>query len=278
MKRDAAAGAPGEDQMRFKSLFVGSCLIAPSLAAAAPATAQPPIVTPPPIARVAPAVPGSNVIQGNIQVCEAARGEHRITMEAGRRYSISADSEAFDTYLRLLRPGSEEPLAENDDSGDSLNSRISFTPPTSGEYVVRVSSFAPGGVGAYNLRVEPAAPLPALVTRPTRTERGQWRIYQGSLSAADPADGERRYDDYELRLAAGESAMVHVTGEGDLDSQLMIYSADDRGGEPIATDDDGGGGVNPFVFFAPAEAGTYVVRVTSFGANETGSYRLRISQ
>ena len=247
--------------MRFKSLFVTSILVAPALLAATPAAAQEP-----------------TNIQGNIQVCEAARGEHRVNLEAGRRYSITANSDAFDTYLRLLPPGSEEPVAENDDSGDSLNSRINFTPPTSGEYVVRVSSFSPGGAGAYNLRVEPAAPLPALVTRPTRTERGQWRVFQGSLSANDPIDNERRYDDYELRLGAGETAMIHVTGEGDLDSQIMVYSADGRGGDPIATDDDGGGGVNPFVFFAPEGPGTSVVRVTSFGANETGNYRLRISQ
>ncbi len=246
--------------MRFKSLFVTSCLFAPAVLVATPAAAQEP-----------------TTIQGSIQVCEAARGEHRVQLEAGRRYAISATSDAFDTYLRLLPPGSEEPVAENDDSGDSLNSRINFTPPTSGEYVVRVSSFAPGGTGDYNLRVEPAAPLPALITRPTRTERGQWRIYQGSLAASDPADNERRYDDYELRLAAGETAMIHVTGEGDLDPMLMVYSADDRGGDALAADDDSGGGVNPFVFFAPGEAGTYVVRVTSFGANETGSYRLRIS-
>lgn len=250
--------------MRFKNLIVTSCLIAPAMLVASPAAAQ--------------AQPAPNVIQGNIQVCEAARGEHRVNLQAGQRYTISANSDAFDTYLRLLPPGSEEPVAENDDSGESLNSRINFTPPTSGEYVVRVSSFSPGGTGAYDLRVEPAAPLPALVTRPTRTERGQWRIYQGSLSANDPADNERRYDDYELRLAAGETAMIHVTGEGDLDSQVMVYAADGRGGDPIMTDDDGGGGVNPFVFFAPEQAGTYVVRVTSYGANETGNYRLRISQ
>src|SRR5687768_18613545 len=79
---DAAAGAPGEDQMRFKSLFVSSILIAPALLAAAPAAAtqNPPIAIDPanpPIVRAsqsgAPVDPMS--IQGNIQVCEAARGE-----------------------------------------------------------------------------------------------------------------------------------------------------------------------------------------------------------
>jgi len=264
--------------MQIRRLLLTTFIAAPAVALASPAAAQPPSATPPPIVRTTPATADPNVIQGNIEVCEAARGEHRVQLEAGRRYAITTNSEAFDTLLRLLRPGSDEPVAENDDYGDGLNSRINYTPTESGEYIVRVSSFSPGGTGAYQLRIEPAGPLPALITRPTRTERAQWRVYQGALAATDPIDNERRYDDYELRLGAGESAMIHVMADGDLDTQLMVYSNEARGGEPLASNDDGGGGVNPFVFFAPEEAGTYVVRVTSFGANDTGSYRLRISR
>lgn len=273
--------------MRFKSLLLGSFLIAPALAAA-PASAQP---TPPPLPqgpppisseRVAPErplAPGGQALQGSIQVCEAARGEHRITMQQGRRYTITATSDAFDTMLRVFRPGSlETPAAENDDGPEmGLNSRVNYTAPESGEYIVRVSSFAPGGVGNYNLRVEPAAPLPPLMTRASRTERGQWRIYEGSLSASDPADNGRHYRDYELRMTAGQGAMIHLTGEG-MDPLLRVYRADGRGGEALAENDDGGGGTNSFVYFAPEEAGTYVVRVTTFGEDGTGSYRLRISQ
>jgi hypothetical protein len=46
----------------------------------------------------------------------------------------------------------------------------------------------------------------------------------------------------------------------------------------LREDDDGGGGLNPFVFFAPEEAGTYVVRVTGFDAGALGRYQLRISE
>ena len=42
--------------------------------------------------------------------------------------------------------------------------------------------------------------------------------------------------------------------------------------------DDGGGGANPFVYFAPAEPGTYVVRVIGADAQAQGTYRLRISR
>lgn len=271
--------------MRLKPILLAACLSTPLLLAA-PAAAQdqpgPGTPPPPPEERPertpVPELPGATSYQGAIQVCEAARGEHRIRMEAGRRYTILASSDAFDTFLRLLRPGSEEALAENDDGGGGLNSRINFTPPETGDYVVRVTSFSPGGVGDYRLQVAPASPMPALLTRPTRTERAQWRVYQGDLGAADAMEDGRRYDDYELRLAAGRSAMIHLEGQNGLDPMLRVYSLAGRGGEALAENDDAAGSTASFILFTPPEAGTYVVRVTSFGENVTGGYRLRISQ
>jgi hypothetical protein len=245
--------------MRFDRLLLGGLAAAPALLLATPAAAQP------------------QTIEGNIQVCETARGEHRIQLEQGRRYTITARSDAFDTVLRVLRPGNETPIAENDDYGDGLNSRVTVVAPETGEYIARIGSFSPGGVGAYQLRVEPAAPLPALLSRPTRTERGQARLYEGELTANDPAEDSRHYDDYELRLAANQAAMIHLDGQG-ADVMLRVYAADARGGTALAEDDDGGGGLNSFIFFAPPEAGTYVVRVTTFGENATGRYRLRVAE
>jgi hypothetical protein len=264
--------------MRFISLLKASLFVAPALVAAAPAAAQPAQQAAQPPAEAQPAVPADpNAIRGSIQVCEAARGEHRIQLEGGRRYSITANSEAFDPYIRLLRPGSEEPIAEDDDSGGGLVPRVVFSPPQSGEYIVRVSSFAPGGVGDYSLSVTPASPLPPLVSRPTRTERGQWQIFQGDLAAGDATENGKHYDDYELRLAAGQTAMIHVQADN-MDTMLQVFPAADRGNRPVAEDDDSGGGTNPFVFFAPEEAGTYVVRVVGFDEQSAGAYRLRISR
>jgi hypothetical protein len=262
--------------MRITSILKTSFFVVPAFLAAAPAVAgqQPEAAAQEQAAQ--PADP--NAIHGSIQVCEAARGEHRVQLEGGRRYSITATSEGFDPFLRLLRPGSEEPIAEDDDSGGGTVPRIVYSPAQSGEYVVRVSSFAPGGAGNYSLSVTPQAPLPALVSRPTRTERGQWQVFQGDLSDRDPVEEGRRFDDYDLRLAAGETAMLHVQAAEGVDTVLQVFTADGRGVTPVATDDDGGGGTNPFLFFAPEEAGNYVVRVIGFAEDTRGAYRLRVGR
>lgn len=247
------------------------------LASAAPAIVQPPVATPPPVP-TNPAAPASpNSIRGIIQVCDCARGEHRVRLEGGRRYSISASSRTFDPRLRLLRPGVEQVLAEDDDSGGGVTPRINFTPPSTGDYLVRVSSALPGGAGEYALDVQPAAPLPPLLVRPARVERGESQIFDGNLAIGSVENG-RRYQDYELRLAAGQSAMIHVQGQPGLDTSLQIFPLADRGNRPLAEDDDGGGGANPFVYFAPAQAGTYVVRVIGGDPQAQGTYRLRISR
>jgi hypothetical protein len=257
----------------MRELFL---LLAASIAA--PAVAQPPspATPPPPVANPTPAA-GANIIRGRIQICDCARGEHRVRLEGGRRYAIAASSTTFDAVLRLVRPGSEQVLAEDDDSGGGVNPRLTFTAPATGDYLVRVSSAMPGGAGDYALNVEPTAPLPPLLARPTRTERGQWQVFDGNLAGGTVENG-RRYQDYELRLAAGQTAMIHVQGQQELDTLLQVFPLADRGNQPAVENDDGGGGNDPFVFFAPAQAGTYVVRVIGFDEKATGTYRLRISR
>lgn len=266
---------------KFK-LLKAALFAAPALLLAAPASAQPGdhhtdiAQAQADLNEQQPVDP--NAIPGSLPEPATTWTDHRVQMEAGRRYAVSVTSEAFDPVVRLVRPGSTEALAEDDDSGGGTTPRMVYTPATSGEYVVQVRSFAPGGSGDYALTVEPQAPLPALVTRPTRTERGAWQVYQGALAASDPADRNRRYDDYELRLEAGQIAMIHVQGTGDIDTMLQVFTLADRGLAPVLENDDGGGGVNPFLLFAPEEAGTYVVRVIGFDESANGAYRLRIGR
>lgn len=228
-----------------------------------------------------PATPRDpNAIQGSIAEPSSVRAEHRVQLQAGRRYHITIDTEAFDAVARLLRAGSTEAVAEDDDSGGGPNGttpRIVYTPQTAGEYVVEVRSYAPSGHGDYSLSVTPQDPLPALVTRPTRTERGNWQVFEGGLGANDAKDRDRSYDDYELRLTANQSAMLHVVAADGVDTMLQVFKADERGLTPLAENDDTDG-INPFLFFAPGEAGTYVVRVIGFDNEASGNYRLRISR
>ena len=66
----------------------------------------------------------------------------QVTLTAGMTYSfqLTATSTGFDTFLGLLN-SSGNLIAYNDDFGTSPNSRITFTPTTSGTYYLAAAGF-----------------------------------------------------------------------------------------------------------------------------------------
>jgi hypothetical protein len=205
--------------------------------------------------------------------------EHQFHLDAGRRYRISAASDDFDTMIRLYRAGEDEPVAENDDF-EGLNSRISYTPAESGDYVLRILSFSPAGRGAYTASAEPLPPLPPPVSgSPASTSRLRWRIWEGELAEGDLERDERYYDDYLVTMEAGQTRLISVEAAG-FDPMVWVLRGSEREGEPLDLDDDAGPGVNALLGFQADEAGDYIVRVTSYtsyGDGATGAYRVRIS-
>src|ERR1044072_765067 len=201
--------------------------------------------------------------------------DHPVRLEAGRRYRLSAASEAFDPMARLLRRG--ETVAANDDYGESLNARITYTPAESGGYVLRVIGFAADARGAYTANVAQLPPLPAPVSsRPSSTATMGWGVWQGALAASGPERDGRHYYDYLVHFAARQTRLIAVEADG-LDTVIQILRPADREGAPIDEDDDSGPGFNPLLGFAPDEAGDYLVRVTTFEADAAGASRLRLS-
>jgi hypothetical protein len=207
---------------------------------------------------------------------------HALLLTAGTRYRVSVESPeqgGFDTVVQLLRPGSTEPLAENDDAGGTLNSRLAFTPERSGEYLIRVHGFSPDGRGPYTIRVEPMPPLPAPISAaPGATATTTWRVWEGALGAGDPDNDGHRFDDYLVHLDAGQHFVaLDATGAEPFDTLVQLLRPEAREGDPVDSDDDGGRNLNSLLVFEAAEAGDYIVRVTSFAENAAGPYRLRIS-
>ena len=82
--------------------------------------------------------------------------EYSIRARAGERLTIHAESEDLDTYVGIGRGRGEEfePLAEDDDGGEDLDSRLEFEVPEAGVYTIRVTSAGPGQTGRFALRVE----------------------------------------------------------------------------------------------------------------------------
>ena len=207
--------------------------------------------------------------------------EHRIRLEAGQRYRISVDSEAFDPVARLYRAGGADPVAENDD-GSGLNPRISYTPAESGEHVLRIVAYSEDGRGAYTAGVATQEPLPPPILEPGTnvSVNGTWSLWRGELAAGDAENDGRRFDDYPIRVEAGQRRYIQLDGIG-FDTLVQIIRPDSRGNDSpdvVEQDDDGGAGFDSFLVFAPEEAGDYIVRVTSFGSGPGGAYRLWISQ
>jgi hypothetical protein len=253
--------------MRIKTIAVSLAAVA-----AAPAFAQGP---------GAPLNITGELQDGDAQGEEQQRyDDHRIRLEAGQRYRITVEAEAFDTVAKLLRPGQDEPLAENDDYGDGLNSRISYSPSESGDYVLRVTGFSAEARGAYAARVEQSPPLPAPISTAGTpvTTTGTWSLWEGALTETDPDRDGRHYVDYLVRFDAGQRRFISLEAAGDWDPMVEILPAAEREGDSVDQDDDSGTGLNSLLAFQPEEAGDYIVRVSSFGEGTTGRYRLWVSQ
>ena len=59
---------------------------------------------------------------------------------AGQTVTIDVRSDEFDTYAQLLDATGSRKLAEDDDSGGNLNSRIVYTLPATGMYQIVVNN------------------------------------------------------------------------------------------------------------------------------------------
>lgn len=255
--------------MRIQLLTAAS--VAALIAFAAPAAAQQPVWS-----------GGGELTNNDAQMEEGRRyDEHRLTLQAGQRYRISVDSEAFDPVARLSRVGGTEPVAENDDSA-GLNPRINYTATEGGDYVLRVYGYSSEGRGAYTARLETLAPPPPPVSTPgTPTPvSGAWLRWDGTLAEGDGAHEDRLYDDYVVRFQAGETRYISLESTA-FDPIVQVVRLDRRDSDPpeiLDGDDDAGAGLNSLLAFRADEAGDYVIRVSSFGGGSTGAYRLWVSQ
>ena len=97
---------------------------------------------------------------------------YSFTGGTAQQIAISVTSATLDTYVYLLQPGQPLPIAENDDSGITLGSRIPvnagfFTLPADASYTIEVTTFAGGATGGYTL---------SLTTAPSTGVRAAGRV------------------------------------------------------------------------------------------------------
>lgn len=196
-----------------------------------------------------------------------------IWLDAGERVRVRVDArgEGIDPMVEIYRREArgDAPLASDDDSAGYPNALVEFAAPRADVYSFRVLSYLVAG-GRYEMRIEKlgaAAPaLPALRA-----------VTEGSFHNGVERDaGGAHYRDYRLELAAGEQVLLRLDA-ADFDALLRVYPADGEEGDPIASDDDGGEGLNSMLLFSAPRAGRYTVRATQLSHGD-GPFTLRMNQ
>lgn len=201
---------------------------------------------------------------------------YRIEAARGQRLLVTAESNDFDTYLvvgRQVGPVLDE-IKTDDDGGEGTHSRLRFTAPSAGSYIVLVQSYAEDGMGPFTVALSEA---PAASTGGTRSI-SFGSTEEGTLADTDNEDDEdgKFYDAYSFRGRAGQRIEIAMTS-GDFDTYLALGRLDGCDWEELATDDDGGEDTHSRLRYVIPEDGEYVVRATSFGEN-TGSYTLALRE
>jgi hypothetical protein len=217
--------------------------------------------------------------QSPVQGSSYSADRYSFSGTAGQQLTILLTSSAFDTYLYLIGP-SGSVIANDDDGGGGSDSRIpagsgGFSLPSSGTYIIEVTSYYPGGVGSYTLSLSTFISCSV-----TSISIGQ--TASGSLSASDcrsPVRGSGYYADrYSFGGSSGQQVAILLTSSA-FDTYVYLIGPS---GSVIYQNDDGGGGTNSRIpagsgFFTLPSSGTYVIEVTSFFAGTLGSYTLRLA-
>jgi hypothetical protein len=218
-------------------------------------------------------------LQGEIVEAAPRDGEnrafdaYRLNGEAGNRIQAIMRSGDFDTYLQIGAGGSEfSPLASDDDGlGEGTDSRLNFTLPSSGEFILRASPLYADAFGLYSLELIDKGPQPApgsmLVGATAR----------GTLDDNDAIAGDGAfYDAYRISVKSGEKLRLTMVSN-EFDAFIEI-GREDEGGEftAIVSDDDSLSDTHARLDWVVEEDGEYLVRARSFSQGQTGTYALVI--
>jgi hypothetical protein len=98
---------------------------------------------------------------------------------------------------------------------------------------------------------------------------------QDRLTDQDPFDRLRkgsRSKVYPVKMDTNKAYTIDLASD-DFDAYLRVEDAD---GNALDEDDDGGDGLNARLTFMPPKGGTYKIIATTFNANETGAFTLKV--
>ena len=203
-----------------------------------------------------------------------AHDDYVFTGAEGQRIQAILRSGDFDAFLRIgSAEGEFAELASDDDGlGRGFDSRLNFTLPADGDYVLRASPLSGEEKGLYSIELIDRGPEPG----PGSLLVGA-RV-RGVLGEADSiADDESWFDAYEFEAKAGETLEI-VMASNAFDAFVIVGRVKANGQfEALGSDDDSLSDTHARLEWAAPSDGTYVIRAGSFGASEAGAYVLSVT-
>lgn len=196
---------------------------------------------------------------------------YRLELTEGQslRIGLEGSEVGLGDPLLTLYDAQGTQLVQDDDGGDGLNSRIEFTAPTAGTYFVEARGFLEDAEGQYAVTVTPGEVGNTIDTADMLVPNSEGA--SSFISAGGDADW------YMVDLVEGRAYRFNLTSEdtsADLDPLLTLYTSE---GVEVASDDDGGSGLNSYLTYTSATGGTFFVSASSFGGAGSGAYLLRAS-
>jgi hypothetical protein len=202
---------------------------------------------------------------------------YRMHVEHGQRYNITLDAvpgedgAAVDPMLGVYDAQGNQ-LAFNDDTMESLNSALRFSPQQSGDVFVEVRAYSDQSAGRYRLAATSAAIPPDQVGNDAGT--------RARISAGTPVTGQLEYegdtDWYRFNVRTGQRYHITLDGAGDEPVGDPLLSVLDAEGAELAMNDDWES-LNSALDFTPQRSGEVFIRAGAYADAYAGGYTLNIT-
>ncbi len=194
---------------------------------------------------------------------------YSISLKKGQEVSFYMTSHQIKTYLFVVGPdGKQYDIGDYSEDDAALGSSVELTLAIakSGKYEITATSLNEGEVGSYSVGVTIA--------------KGVYNSFsKGSLAVGDKQfDDDSYYDVTEFNFKEGERVVIAVSSansdDGGFDTYLIVKTPD---GQSLENDDypEGNSALSRVEFIA-LKTGTYVVKISSYDAEETGDYILAV--
>ena len=213
-------------------------------------------------------------VGGSVDVSIDTLGDrdwYRVNLTAGVTYTIqtSSDGAGTDAFLNLRDATGVTILTSDDDSGDGVNSLISFTATTSGVHFIDAGTWNNNTTGTYHLFVAAAVPAGDFVAGSTATTATL--AVAGTTNGNIDSSGDRDY--YAITLTAGETYLFRTAGTTATTATDTILTLRNAAGTQLLTNDDAGEASFSSIRYTATTTGTYYLDVSAVGTG-TGAFNL----